>query len=186
MFHISFESGVLEDPAVTAPDSCYKYTVPLDKCKETPDDIQIIYEKGDPVKVIHLSTGEEANTPANILKVWIFFNACPSLLISVFETYKHKHSRTTGKSITSACVLKVRIFLNACTSSSTFEFETCQHMLLGPKGKSFTSADILNVCVLLIASPFSESFPSFVPSSANGISCTDSAEKQIKSYMLLC
>jgi argininosuccinate synthase len=68
MFHISFESGVLEDPAATAPDSCHKYTTPLDKCKETPDDIQIFYEKGDPVKVVHLQTGEEATTPATILK----------------------------------------------------------------------------------------------------------------------
>lgn len=69
MFHISFESGILEDPAATAPDSCHKYTVPLESCKETPDDVQIWFEKGDPVKVKNLTNGEEATTPATILKL---------------------------------------------------------------------------------------------------------------------
>lgn len=69
MFHISFESGILEDPAATAPDSCHKYTKPLESCKETPDDVQILFEKGDPVKVINMGTKEEATTPANILKM---------------------------------------------------------------------------------------------------------------------
>lgn len=89
MFHISFESGVLEDPAATPPESTHKYTTPLAKCKETHDDVQvrekerdspgfrvltvaavqIWFEKGDPIKVKNLNTGEEASTPANILKV---------------------------------------------------------------------------------------------------------------------
>ncbi|EKX49101.1 hypothetical protein GUITHDRAFT_68321 [Guillardia theta CCMP2712] len=68
MFHISFESGVLEDPAATPPESTHKYTTPLAKCKETHDDVQIWFEKGDPIKVKNLNTGEEASTPANILK----------------------------------------------------------------------------------------------------------------------
>eukprot|EP00960_Hanusia_phi_P059159 764089-Hanusia_phi.AAC.8 len=77
MFHISFESGVLEDPAATPPESTHKYTLPLAKCKETHDDVQVRERwaksgcgvMGDPVKVKNLNTGEEANTPANILKV---------------------------------------------------------------------------------------------------------------------
>mmetsp|Transcript_773 Transcript_773/g.2066 ORF Transcript_773/g.2066 Transcript_773/m.2066 type:complete len:446 (-) Transcript_773:197-1534(-) len=69
MFHISFESGVLEDPAATAPDSCHKYTVPLTQAKDTHDDVQIFYENGDPVKVVNMGTGEEAKTPAAILKM---------------------------------------------------------------------------------------------------------------------
>jgi hypothetical protein len=52
MFHISFESGILEDPAATPPESTHKYTKPLSECKSTPDDIQIFFEKGDPVKVV--------------------------------------------------------------------------------------------------------------------------------------
>lgn len=69
LFHISFESGVLEDPAATPPDSTHRYTTPLAKCKETPDDVQIWYDKGDPVRVKNLTTGEEASTPASMLKL---------------------------------------------------------------------------------------------------------------------
>jgi len=69
MFHISFESGILEDPAATPPESTHKYTKPLSECKSTPDDIQIFFEKGDPVKVLNLGTKEEASTPATILKL---------------------------------------------------------------------------------------------------------------------
>jgi argininosuccinate synthase len=69
MFHISFESGVLEDPAVEAPESTHKYTTPLNKCKESHDDVQIFYEKGDPIKVVNMGTGETATTPATMLKL---------------------------------------------------------------------------------------------------------------------
>jgi argininosuccinate synthase len=69
MFHISFESGILEDPAATPPESTHKYTKPLSECKSTPDDIQIFFEKGDPVKVLNVGTKEEASTPATILKL---------------------------------------------------------------------------------------------------------------------
>jgi len=69
LFHISFESGVLEDPAATPPDSTHRYTQPLNACKETHDDVQIFWEKGNPVKVVNLTTKEEASTPANVLKM---------------------------------------------------------------------------------------------------------------------
>ena len=47
-----------------APESTHKYTTPLNKCKESHDDVQIFYEKGDPIKVVNMGTAETATTPA--------------------------------------------------------------------------------------------------------------------------
>ena len=46
-----------------------RYTQPLNACKESHDDVQIFWENGNPVKVVNLTTKEEATSPANVLKM---------------------------------------------------------------------------------------------------------------------
>lgn len=52
MMHISFESGILEDPMTHAPPGLYKMTADIEKCPDTPDDLAIEWAKGVPTKVV--------------------------------------------------------------------------------------------------------------------------------------
>lgn len=50
--HISYESGVLEDPNHIAPDTLYEMTKdPLTQAPKTPLKVKITFEKGLPVKL---------------------------------------------------------------------------------------------------------------------------------------
>ncbi len=49
LLHTSSEGKVLEDPAQEAPDYVYQRTVDPEKAPDTPEYIEITYEKGDPV-----------------------------------------------------------------------------------------------------------------------------------------
>lgn len=49
LLHTSSEGKVLEDPAVAAPDYVYQRTVHPEDAPDTPEFIEITYEKGDPV-----------------------------------------------------------------------------------------------------------------------------------------
>ncbi|MCK4712539.1 MAG: argininosuccinate synthase, partial [Marinosulfonomonas sp.] len=49
LLHTSSEGKVLEDPAIAAPDYVYQRTVHPEDAPDTPEFIEITYEKGDPV-----------------------------------------------------------------------------------------------------------------------------------------
>ena len=62
LLHTSSEGKVLEDPAIEAPDYVYQRTVHPEDAPETPEHIEIGYEKGDPVSL----NGKDL-TPAEML-----------------------------------------------------------------------------------------------------------------------
>lgn len=62
LLHISFEGGILEDPWKEAPEGVSLLTRPLSKTPDTPEYVEISYEKGNPVAV----NGEKLS-PANIM-----------------------------------------------------------------------------------------------------------------------
>jgi argininosuccinate synthase len=62
LLHTSSEGKVLEDPAEEAPDYVYQRTVHPEDAPDTPEHIEIGYEKGDPV-----SLNGEALSPAEML-----------------------------------------------------------------------------------------------------------------------
>ena len=51
MLHLSFEGGELEDPSTEAGEGSYVMTVPAEKAPDTPEYVEIDFEKGDPVAV---------------------------------------------------------------------------------------------------------------------------------------
>lgn len=53
LFHISYESGMLEDPSVSPNEDMFKMTTAIEKTPDTPDDIIIHFKDGIPVKVEH-------------------------------------------------------------------------------------------------------------------------------------
>jgi len=60
LLHISYEGGVLEDPWVAAPEDIYTLTVSPRNAPDTPEDIEITFEAGDPVAV----NGHDLSPPA--------------------------------------------------------------------------------------------------------------------------
>ncbi|MEL7414520.1 MAG: argininosuccinate synthase, partial [Pseudomonadota bacterium] len=62
LLHTSSEGKVLEDPAVAAPDYVYQRTVHPEDAPDTPEHIEITFEKGDAVAI-----NGEAMSPATIL-----------------------------------------------------------------------------------------------------------------------
>jgi argininosuccinate synthase len=62
LLHTSSEGKVLEDPAEAAPDYVYQRTVHPEDAPDTPEHIEITFEKGDPVAI-----NGEAMSPATIL-----------------------------------------------------------------------------------------------------------------------
>lgn len=63
LLHISFEGGILEDPWAAPPEDMYVMTRPLSQAADTPEDIEISFEKGIPVAV-----NDEKLSPANIMR----------------------------------------------------------------------------------------------------------------------
>ncbi len=51
LLHISYEGGVLEDPWQAPPDGLFTLAVPVEKAPDTPETVEISFEKGDPVAV---------------------------------------------------------------------------------------------------------------------------------------
>jgi len=56
IMHISFESGILEDPMAPAPADMYQLTVGPEKWPDSPEELSIEIEKGIPIKVTNNST----------------------------------------------------------------------------------------------------------------------------------
>ncbi len=51
LFHVSYEGGILEDPWKAPPESIFQMTVSPERAPNTPQHIEITYERGDPVAV---------------------------------------------------------------------------------------------------------------------------------------
>lgn len=63
LLHISYEGGILEDPAHEPEESMWKWTTSPENAPDVPEYIEIGYEKGDPV-----SLNNKALSPANMLE----------------------------------------------------------------------------------------------------------------------
>ncbi|MBI1493978.1 argininosuccinate synthase [Halocynthiibacter styelae] len=62
LLHTSSEGKVLEDPAVEAPDYVYQRTVHPEDAPDTPEFVEVTFEKGDPIAI-----NGESMSPAEIL-----------------------------------------------------------------------------------------------------------------------
>jgi len=68
LYHISYESGVLEDPANPPKDDMYLMTKdPVTAASQTPENIRVHFKKGIPVKVDNLDTKESAEDPLELM-----------------------------------------------------------------------------------------------------------------------
>ncbi|KAH8313082.1 hypothetical protein KR067_000101 [Drosophila pandora] len=68
ILHISYESGILEDPNTVAPSSLYELTVdPLTQAPKQPTRLTIEFRKGLPTSVKNLSNGQVFSQPLEIL-----------------------------------------------------------------------------------------------------------------------
>jgi len=63
LLHISYEGGMLEDPWVEPPDDMYTLTVPPWKAPDEPEEIEISFDKGNPVTL-----NGESLSPAKMLR----------------------------------------------------------------------------------------------------------------------
>ena len=63
MLHISYEGGVLEDPWEQPPEDMFTLTVSPKDAPDTPESIEITFEKGDPTAI-----NSKKMTPANLLR----------------------------------------------------------------------------------------------------------------------
>ncbi|BAI81085.1 argininosuccinate synthase [Deferribacter desulfuricans SSM1] len=63
LMHISFEAGILEDPAKRPPEDMFELTVDPKNASDTPEEVEIEFEKGEPVAV----NGEKLS-PAKLLQ----------------------------------------------------------------------------------------------------------------------
>lgn len=70
LFHISYEAGILEDPNTTPPADMWKLTTSPEHAPNEPEQIQIVFEKGLPVKV---TVGSATHTDA--VDVFLVLNA---------------------------------------------------------------------------------------------------------------
>jgi len=63
LLHISYEGGILEDPAAEPEESMWKWTTSPENAPDKPEYIELGYEKGDPI-----SLNGKALSPANMLE----------------------------------------------------------------------------------------------------------------------
>ncbi|TDG45870.1 hypothetical protein AWZ03_007725 [Drosophila navojoa] len=69
MLHISYESGVLEDPNTVAPSSLYELTLdPFTQAPKTPHRVCVHFEHGLPTRVEDLANSRVYSTPLEMLK----------------------------------------------------------------------------------------------------------------------
>ncbi|XP_035245948.1 argininosuccinate synthase [Anguilla anguilla] len=66
LMHISYESGILENPKIHGPSDLYLMTKNPEDAPNAPDVLEIEFSKGVPVKVTDLKEGQSWNTPLQI------------------------------------------------------------------------------------------------------------------------
>ncbi|KAH8419018.1 hypothetical protein KR222_000776 [Zaprionus bogoriensis] len=69
MLHISYESGVLEDPNVVAPSNLYELTQdPLSQAPKSPSRVRVNFAQGLPTSVEDVASGRVYSSPIDILR----------------------------------------------------------------------------------------------------------------------
>ncbi|CAG8505694.1 541_t:CDS:2 [Paraglomus occultum] len=71
LYHISYEAGMLEDPAATPSQDMWKLTVAPENAPDTPERIIIAFEKGKPVRIENKNDGTVVTDP---LDLFIYLN----------------------------------------------------------------------------------------------------------------
>ncbi|XP_078082423.1 argininosuccinate synthase [Mustelus asterias] len=71
IMHISYESGILENPKNHAPDGMFMMTVDPVKSPNTPDELEIEFKNGVPVKVTNLG---DKTTHSTALELFVYLN----------------------------------------------------------------------------------------------------------------
>jgi argininosuccinate synthase len=72
MMHVSYEAGVLEDPATAAPADMFRMTTDPAKAPDAPATLRVWFEKGLPVRVKHLEG--ETDISGDALKIFLYLN----------------------------------------------------------------------------------------------------------------
>eukprot|EP00041_Stephanoeca_diplocostata_P006591 m.89508 g.89508 ORF g.89508 m.89508 type:complete len:414 (-) comp16441_c0_seq1:132-1373(-) len=68
LMHISYESGILEDPATHAPEGLYKMTVSPEEAPDKKEVLEIEFMKGVPTKVTNKTDGTVKDTPLELFQ----------------------------------------------------------------------------------------------------------------------
>lgn len=71
MMHISYEAGILEDPASPAPADMFRMTVDPAKAPDTPAILHITFHKGLPVRIQNAADGTDIADP---LQAYLYLN----------------------------------------------------------------------------------------------------------------
>ncbi|XP_067868369.1 argininosuccinate synthase [Heterodontus francisci] len=71
IMHISYESGILENPKNHAPDGMFMMTVDPAKSSSTPDELEIEFKNGVPVKVTNMG---DKTTHSSALELFMYLN----------------------------------------------------------------------------------------------------------------
>lgn len=66
LMHISYESGILEDPSKTPPEGLFTMTTNPQNCPDFPEILEIHFIKGIPVKVVNIENGITKERPLDI------------------------------------------------------------------------------------------------------------------------
>lgn len=67
ILHISYESGILEDPAHVAPEELFQMTKPPSNWPDNPTRVEIVFNQGLPIRCSELVTGKSFEQPLDIL-----------------------------------------------------------------------------------------------------------------------
>ena len=68
LLHISHEAGILEDPGTMCAEEVYSRTTAPENAPETPDYIDITFEKGIPIKVVHTGDYTTHTAPLSLFQ----------------------------------------------------------------------------------------------------------------------
>lgn len=68
IMHISYESGILEDPSVIAPDELFQMTRDPYKAPDNPTRLEIVFNAGAPVRCVETTSGKTFEQPLHILQ----------------------------------------------------------------------------------------------------------------------
>mmetsp|Transcript_13086 Transcript_13086/g.22714 ORF Transcript_13086/g.22714 Transcript_13086/m.22714 type:complete len:416 (-) Transcript_13086:180-1427(-) len=71
LMHISYESGILENPKTMAPDDLYCMTTDPKSSPDEPEQLEIEFKKGEPIKVQNLKDGTVRDKP---LDIYLYLN----------------------------------------------------------------------------------------------------------------
>ncbi|KAK2152116.1 hypothetical protein LSH36_339g02003 [Paralvinella palmiformis] len=71
LMHVSYESGILEDPKNKAPDTLYEMTTDPEKAPDKPEKLEIEFRTGIPIRVKNLADGTEKS---DALGLYLYLN----------------------------------------------------------------------------------------------------------------